>query len=61
MLSPCNKICTIDEPTGWCRGCARTLAEIAAWASITDAEQRLIAERLPQRLAQLRNDDPRPL
>lgn len=54
MLSPCNKICAIDETTGWCRGCGRTLDEIASWASIGDAEQRAIAERLPPRLARLR-------
>ncbi|MDO9487368.1 MAG: DUF1289 domain-containing protein [Sphingomonadaceae bacterium] len=56
MLSPCNKVCTIDEASGWCRGCGRTLAEIAAWGSLGDPAQRRIAERLPQRLARLRTD-----
>lgn len=56
MLSPCNKVCTIDEASGWCRGCGRTLAEIAAWASLGDAAQREIAARLPPRLARLRAD-----
>ena len=58
MLSPCNKICAIDAPSGWCLGCGRTLTEIASWASIGDAEQRQIAERLPSRLARLRGDPP---
>jgi len=55
MLSPCNKVCTIDDASGWCRGCGRTLDEIAAWGSLGDAAQRRIAERLPQRLARLRS------
>jgi len=50
MESPCNKVCTIDRATGWCRGCGRTLGEIAAWASATEAEQRAIADRLAARL-----------
>jgi uncharacterized protein len=53
MESPCNKVCEIDDATGWCRGCGRTLGEIAAWASSDDATQRAIVERLPPRLAAL--------
>lgn len=43
--TPCVDICVIDEETGLCEGCARTLAEIAEWSSYTPAERsRIIAE-----------------
>jgi hypothetical protein len=48
--SPCIKICTYDQDSGQCRGCGRTLAEIGAWFSMTDAERRTVMEELPQRL-----------
>jgi predicted Fe-S protein YdhL (DUF1289 family) len=47
--SPCNDVCVIDEQTGYCEGCARTLDEIAAWGSYTDAERRRIIAELGQR------------
>jgi predicted Fe-S protein YdhL (DUF1289 family) len=51
--SPCNQVCTIDEPTGFCIGCGRTLDEIAEWQGAKPARQRMIIEGLPQRLASL--------
>jgi predicted Fe-S protein YdhL (DUF1289 family) len=50
MESPCIKICTYDPESGLCRGCARTLAEIGAWFSMTDAERRAVMDALPERL-----------
>lgn len=37
--SPCIGICVIDEATGWCHGCRRTLDEVAAWGA-SSADQR---------------------
>lgn len=37
--SPCVRVCVLDEPTGVCLGCGRTLAEIAAWPSLSEAER----------------------
>lgn len=37
--SPCLSICRIDERTGWCEGCWRSLEEIALWGSASDAER----------------------
>jgi uncharacterized protein len=31
--SPCISVCSID-PRGWCRGCYRTLGEIAGWVQL---------------------------
>jgi predicted Fe-S protein YdhL (DUF1289 family) len=36
--SPCLNICSLDE-RGVCRGCYRTLAEIAEWTRMTAADQ----------------------
>jgi uncharacterized protein len=49
MLSPCIKVCTIEVATGLCAGCARTLAEIAAWSGLVEAERARIMRELPGR------------
>ena len=56
MESPCVKICTYDPGTALCLGCGRTLEEIGAWFSMSDAERRAVMEKLPERLRQM----PRP-
>lgn len=52
MESPCIKVCVIDPGTGLCTGCARTLAEIAAWAGLNLAERRRIMGELESRRRQ---------
>jgi predicted Fe-S protein YdhL (DUF1289 family) len=47
--SPCISVCRIDQPTGWCRGCRRTLDEIRAWKHASDADKAAILARLPAR------------
>lgn len=49
--SPCIKVCAIDPASERCTGCGRTLAEIAAWSRLTDAERRRIMADLPARKA----------
>jgi predicted Fe-S protein YdhL (DUF1289 family) len=49
LNSPCTKVCVMDAAGGYCLGCWRTLAEIAAWPSMTDAEQRAVATQLDGR------------
>lgn len=46
--SPCNKVCAIDAD-GICLGCRRSLAEIAAWSTASDAERRAILESIKAR------------
>jgi uncharacterized protein len=43
----------MNERTGWCEGCLRTIAEIAAWASLDDGEKLAVHDRLAERRAQL--------
>lgn len=52
--SPCIGACWIEEATGWCRGCGRTRAEVAAWPTADDARRRAILAQLPARLARAR-------
>jgi uncharacterized protein len=49
IASPCNKVCTIDPRSGLCRGCGRTLDEIARWGSLGDGERQRIMSELPAR------------
>ena len=49
LPSPCTKVCEIARRSGLCRGCARTIDEIAGWASAPDGEKRRILAELPKR------------
>ena len=52
IQTPCNKTCTIDPTSGLCRGCGRTLSEIAQWSVLTDMARARIMAELPERVAQ---------
>jgi len=47
--SPCTNICRMNPATGWCSGCWRTLAEIAAWSTMAADDKRHVWSLLPQR------------
>jgi len=49
--SPCLGICLMDPRTRMCRGCLRTIDEIAGWYAASPAEKRAILERLAMRRA----------
>ncbi|QGZ94659.1 DUF1289 domain-containing protein [Terricaulis silvestris] len=51
VSTPCIKLCAVSGATGLCIGCGRTLAEIAGWGGMDEAQRRTIMEELPQRLA----------
>ena len=51
--SPCVSVCVIDERTGLCTGCQRTLDEIAAWSGLDDAGRRAVWTRIESRRASL--------
>ena len=50
METPCEKICIVDQPSGLCRGCGRSLAEIERWTAYSDGERARIMAELPRRL-----------
>lgn len=47
VATPCTGVCAIEDDL--CRGCARTLDEIAAWGVLTNTEREAIMARLPTR------------
>lgn len=47
--SPCVNICRMDERSGLCEGCARTLDEIAVWSLLDETEKRAVWAELAQR------------
>ncbi len=53
--SPCISVCRMDDASGWCLGCARTIDEIAAWGVLDDDEKRAVWAQLPARHALLRS------
>ncbi|MEX1995063.1 MAG: DUF1289 domain-containing protein [Steroidobacteraceae bacterium] len=46
--SPCLNICSLDD-RGVCRGCFRTLAEIAEWSRMNAGEQWAVVDRAERR------------
>ena len=52
--SPCNKVCVINETTGLCRGCYRTLDEIASWGMMSDEETQDVIGKLAERATRSR-------
>ncbi|MGE5269749.1 MAG: DUF1289 domain-containing protein [Thiohalocapsa sp.] len=49
--SPCLGICLMDPATRMCRGCLRTIEEIAGWYDASPAEKRAILACLSARRA----------
>lgn len=47
--SPCINVCRIDEHSGLCEGCLRTLDEIAVWSQASEAHKRAIVAQLAER------------
>ena len=39
----------MNARTGWCEGCLRTIEEIIAWGSATDADKRAIWVEIKRR------------
>ncbi len=47
--SPCISVCQIDDASGLCIGCRRSLDEIRDWPILTAEEKRALLARLPGR------------
>ena len=52
VASPCTSVCEIDARSGYCRGCFRTLDEIAAWSVLDAAGKKAVLAALPARRAE---------
>ena len=49
VASPCTSVCRMNERSGWCEGCLRTIDEIIQWSSLDDAAKRRVWRLLAQR------------
>lgn len=52
VQSPCTSVCVIDQVTGLCGGCFRTLDEIAGWIDFSAAQKRAVISSLQARRSQ---------
>lgn len=49
--TPCIKVCVMDPASGLCRGCLRTLAEIASWGTMSETQRLAVMTSLTARAA----------
>ena len=49
--SPCRSVCRIDERSGLCSGCCRTLDEIAQWSQASASRKREVWHCIQARLS----------
>ena len=42
LPSPCISHCVMDQASGLCEGCQRTIDEIVAWGGASEAQRRSI-------------------
>jgi predicted Fe-S protein YdhL (DUF1289 family) len=47
--SPCINVCKMDERSGFCDGCFRTIDEIACWSGYTREEKLAVLAKLEPR------------
>ncbi|WP_188771596.1 DUF1289 domain-containing protein [Novosphingobium endophyticum] len=47
--SPCTGVCRVDNATGYCLGCRRTMDEIAEWPLLGAGAKRAVLARLAGR------------
>lgn len=50
IVSPCIGVCAMNDTTGFCMGCYRTVDEIREWWNMTDQEREKVMGSLDQRL-----------
>lgn len=60
VASPCSRVCRIDEGSGLCIGCGRTLDEIARWTAMGEAGRQRVWAQLRGRLAAVASRPDRP-
>jgi uncharacterized protein len=51
IQSPCIGVCSMDDSTGFCLGCYRTMDEIQAWWDLDDVQKLAIVDLASEREA----------
>ena len=49
LPSPCINLCKMDEATGLCLGCRRTIPEIIAWGKASEKDKRAMWQAIKRR------------
>lgn len=49
VASPCINVCRMDDVSGLCVGCWRTIDEIAGWASRSEAQRIEVLAKVEKR------------
>jgi len=52
VQSPCIGVCSMDESTGFCHGCYRTIDEIKGWWDMGVEQQKKLLTTLEERQLQ---------
>lgn len=47
--SPCIGVCTMDEASGFCQGCFRTLEEIQGWWDLDNTSKAAVVKAAAER------------
>ena len=51
--SPCIGLCHLNDATGLCEGCYRSLQEIALWSGFNEADRRAVLGAVEERKRQM--------
>ena len=49
IVSPCIGVCQMNDSTGQCLGCYRTVEEIREWWNMSDDERAIVMQSLEAR------------
>lgn len=52
VQSPCIGVCSMDDSTGLCLGCYRTMDEIQQWWDLSNVQKQVVVELSSEREAQ---------
>jgi uncharacterized protein len=52
IQSPCIGVCSMDDSTGFCLGCYRTMDEIQQWWDLDNAQKQAVVDLAAEREAQ---------
>lgn len=53
IRSPCVLVCVMDDESGLCLGCFRTLDEVAGWSGLTPEGRDSVMDELPSRRSRI--------
>jgi len=53
IQSPCIGVCSMDDLSGLCEGCYRTIDEIQAWWDLTNPQKQEVMQKASEREAQM--------